>query len=179
METNSTLLYVKNKKGENMANIEEKVENLIKKPIENMGYILYDVQYVKEGQNYFLRVFIEKPNGSIDLNDCETVNNGINDILDTADYIKEQYFLEVSSTGLEKVLRKDEHLKQNIGEKVQVNLFKPIDIPGNKKKEKEVEGILEDINEDEITLKLDNENLVKLERKNISLIKTVFDWNSI
>ena len=90
-----------------MANIEEKVENLLKSTIENLGYNLYDVQYVKEGQNYFLRVFIEKKDGSIDLNDCEKVNNEINDLLDKADYIKEQYFLEVSSTGLEKILRKD------------------------------------------------------------------------
>ena len=162
-----------------MANIEEKVENLLKDIIEKQGYMLYDVQYVKEGPNYFLRIFIEKEEGSIDLNDCEKVNDAINDMLDKANYISEQYFLEVSSTGLEKVLRKDKHLKDNLQNEVQVNLFKPIDIPGNKKKEKEVEGILEDINEDEITLKLDNENLVKLERKNISLIKTVFDWNSI
>ena len=109
-----------------MANIEERVENLIKKPIENLGYILYDVQYVKEGKDYFLRIFIEKNEGSIDLNDCEKVNNEINDLLDKADYIKEQYFLEVSSTGLEKILRKNEHLNQNIGNEIQINLFKSI-----------------------------------------------------
>ena len=162
-----------------MANIEEKIENLLKGTIENLGYMLYDVQYVKEGPNYFLRIFIEKEDGSIDLNDCEKVNDAINDILDSANYIKEQYFLEVSSTGLEKVLRKDKHLKDNFGKEVQVNLFKPIEILGNKKKQKEIQGILKDANENEITLKLDDENLVKLERKNISLIKTVFDWNSI
>ena len=159
-----------------MANIEEKVENLIKKPIENLGYNLYDVQYVKEGPNYFLRVFIEKPNGSIDLNDCEKVNDGINDILDTADYIKEQYFLEVSSTGLEKILRKDEHLKQNIEKEIQVNLFKPIEING--KKTKEIIGILKKFNVEQIEIMQDKEN-IKLDRKNISQIKTVYDWNCI
>ena len=159
-----------------MANIEEKVENLIKKPIENLGYNLYDVQYVKEGPNYFLRVFIEKPNGSIDLNDCEKVNDGINDILDTADYIKEQYFLEVSSTGLEKILRKDEHLKQNVEKEIQVNLFKPIEING--KKTKEIIGILKNFNVEQIEIMKDKET-IKLDRKNISQIKTVYDWNSI
>ena len=159
-----------------MANIEEKVENLIKKPIENLGYNLYDVQYVKEGPNYFLRVFIEKPNGSIDLNDCEKVNDGINDILDTADYIKEQYFLEVSSTGLEKILRKDEHLKQNIEKEIQVNLFKPIEING--KKTKEIIGILKNFNVEQIEIMQDKQT-IKLDRKNISQIKTVYDWNSI
>ena len=164
-----------------MANIEEKVENLLKITIENLGYMLYDVQYVKEGQNYFLRIFIEKENGSIDLNDCEKVNNVINDILDSANYINEQYFLEVSSTGLEKILRKDKHLKENQEKEVQVNLFKPIEVleSKNKKKLKNIQGILVDSNENEITLKLQDEKLLKIERKNISLIKTVFDWDNI
>ena len=168
-----------------MANIEEKVENLIKKPIEDLGYSLYDVQYVKEGQNYFLRIFIEKIDGSIDLNDCEKVNDGINDILDSANYIKEQYFLEVSSTGIEKVLRKDTHLKENIGNEVQVNLFRPIEISVKEKnkekvmKSKEIIGILNDFNQRNIVLKLENEEIINIDRNNISLIKTVFNWDSI
>ena len=155
-----------------MASIEERVENLLQKKIEELGYKLYDVQYVKEGQNYFLRVYIEKENGSIDLNDCEKVNDGINDLLDTADYIKEQYFLEVSSTGVEKVLRKDKHLAENIGVEVEVNLFKPIN------KQKEFVGILENFNDDEITLKV-QENEIKLNRKDISQIKTIYNWDEI
>ena len=167
-----------------MANIEEKVENLIKKPIEDLGYMLYDVQYVKEGQNYFLRVFIEKQDGSIDLNDCEKVNDGINDILDTADYIKEQYFLEVSSTGLEKVLRKDMHLRQNLGNEVQINLFKPIDKQTNvtKKKpniQKEIIGKLQDFNKENIILELEEGKLLNIDRKNISQIKTVYNWDNL
>lgn len=156
-----------------MASIEERVENLIQKKVEELGYILYDVQYTKEGQNYFLRVFIEKNDGAIDLNDCEKVNDGINDLLDTADYIKEQYFLEVSSTGVEKVLRKDKHLKDNIGNEVEIKLFKPIN------KQKEFIGILEDFSEDEITLKLENDENINIDRKDISLIKTTFNWDEI
>ena len=136
-----------------MANIEEKIENLVKQKIEDLGYELYDVQYVKEGQNYILRIFIEKPNGSIDLNDCEKVNDSINDILDSANYIKEQYYLEVSSTGVEKTLRKDKHLRDNIGEEVQISLFKPIDIL--EKKQKEITGGLKDFNEDNIIIQMD------------------------
>ena len=156
-----------------MASIEERVESLIKKKVEDLGYILYDVQYAKEGQNYFLRVFIEKEDGAIDLNDCEKVNDGINDLLDTADYIKEQYFLEVSSTGVEKILRKDKHLKDNIGNEVEVKLFKPIN------KQKEFIGILEDFTENEITLKLENDESINIDRKDISLIKKTFNWDEI
>ena len=110
-----------------MANIEEKIENKVKPIIEDIGYKLYDVQYAKEGKDYFLRIFIEKENGDIDLNDCETVNNAITDVLDEEDYIKEQYFLEVSSTGVEKIIRKERHLEENIGNIITVKLFKPVD----------------------------------------------------
>ena len=159
-----------------MTNLEEKVESLIKEKIENLGYKLYDVQYVKEGQNYYLRVFIEKEKGSIDLNDCEKVNNGINELLDKADYIKEQYFLEVSSTGLEKLLRKDSHLQENIGNEVQVSLYKPIEIL--EKKQKEFTGTIINFNDNEINFKIDNKEIT-IDRKSISQIKTIFDWDSL
>ena len=106
-----------------MANIEQKVENLIEEKIQKIGYELYDVEYAKEGKNYFLRIFIDSPNG-IDLNDCEKVNDAVNEILYKENYIREQYFLEISSPGIERVLRKDKHLEKNIGEEVNVKLFK-------------------------------------------------------
>ena len=168
MEVTSTLLYVN---GGKMASIEERVESLIQKKVEDLGYILYDVQYAKEGQNYFLRVFIEKEDGAIDLNDCEKVNDGINDLLDTADYIKEQYFLEVSSTGVEKVIRKDKHLKENINEIITIKLFKPVE--GTK----ELIGKLKKFDEENLEIELDDESIIPLERKNISLIKKYFDWD--
>ncbi len=149
-----------------MANIEEKVEKLVKEPIEKIGYQLYDVEYSKEGKDYFLRIFIDKEDG-IDLNDCEKVNNEISDILDEANYIKEQYFLEVSSPGIERILRKDRHLEQNIGEEINIKLFKK-----DENGIKEYQGILKNFNQDFITL----ENDIKIERKNISQIKKVYNW---
>lgn len=99
-----------------MANIEEKVEKLVKPHIEKMGYNLYDVEYVKEGKDYFLRIYIDNEKG-IGLTDCEEVTGEINELIDKADYIKETYFLEVSSTGIERILRKDKHLKEAIRRK--------------------------------------------------------------
>ena len=133
------------------------------------------VDYEKEGKDYYLRIIIDKP-GGIDLNDCEKVNNEINDILDEADYIKEQYFLEVSSTGLEKLLRKDSHLQENIGNEVQVSLYKPIEIL--EKKQKEFIGTIINFNDNEINFKIDNKE-VTIDRKSISQIKTIFDWDSL
>ena len=156
-----------------MASIEERVETLIKPTIENIGYDLYDVVYAKEGKNYFLRVFIDKPKG-IDLEDCEKVNNAINDLLDEADYIKEQYFLEVSSPGIERVLKKDRHIEQNIGKEVQVKLFQK-----DEKGKKEYHGILRKFREETITVEITGETdveLIEFERKNIAQIRTTYDW---
>ena len=152
-----------------MANIEEKVENLIKSKVENLGYNLYDVEYIKEGKNYFLRVFIDNEKG-IDLNDCEKVNNEIIDILDEADYIKDAYFLEISSPGIERKIRKDEHLKQAIGKKISVKLFKK-----DENDNKQYEGILEQYDKENIIICKDTEE-IKIERKNISSLNTVYDW---
>lgn len=151
-----------------MPKIEENVETLIMPIIENLGYSLYDVQYVKEGKDNYLRVFIDKKEG-ISLEDCEKVNNAITDILDEKNYIKDQYFLEISSPGIERILRKDKHFKENIGNKVCVKLFKPIE------KEKQLIGTLENFDENNVYINC--ENTVQIDRKNISLIKTVYDWN--
>ena len=149
-------------------NIENKVTELLENIITNLGYDLYDVFYVKEGKDYYLRIVIDKPEG-IDINDCETVNNAINDILDEADYIKEQCFLEVSSPGVERTLRKEKHYESQIGKEIEVKLFKPID------KQKELIGILEEYNDKEITINLGDKN-IKIDLKDIALAKTIFNW---
>ena len=151
-----------------MASIEERVEGLVEKKINDLGYELYDVEYAKEGKDYFIRIFIDKPEG-IDLNDCEKVNDGINDLLDQADYIKEQYFLEVSSPGIERTLRKDKHLEASIDSLVEVKLFKAIE------KQKVIQGILKEFNKESILIEVEEENL-EISRKDISVIKTVYEW---
>ena len=151
-----------------MANIEEKVENLIKSKVEAIGYELYDVLYLKEGKNFILRIVIDNEKG-ISLEDCEKVNNEITDLLDDADYIKEQYFLEVSSPGIERVLRKDWQLKKNIGNKIQISLFKK-DESGFK----EYVGLLKQVEEDNLILEQEGIEY-KVQRKNISQVKTIFE----
>ena len=151
-----------------MANIEEKVEELLKPIITNLGYKLYDIEYAKEAKNYFLRIFIDKENGGIDLEDCEKVNDAITDILDEVNYIKEQYFLEVSSPGIERIIRKDYQLAENIGNNIEIRLFKPIN--GTKIHQ----GILKQYNEEEIIIQ--SESTIGIPRKNISLIKTIYNW---
>lgn len=148
-----------------MASIENKVENLIQEKVEEIGYDLYDVEYVKEGKNYFLRVYIDNEKG-ISLEDCEKVSNEINPLLDEANIIAEQYFLEVSSPGIERVLRKDKHLEKNIGKEVEVKLFKK-DEKGNKS----YTGILNDFSEEKVKIEE-----TEISREDIAQIKTIYNW---
>ena len=172
-----------------MANIEEKVEALLSKTITDLGYELYDVIYEKEAQDYYLRIFIDSPKG-IGLDDCEKVNNEITGLLDEADYIKEQYFLEVSSTGVERALRKDKHFTQNLGKEITINLFKPIQLQekqekeeiekGKKKKNKkasikQLDGILESANSEEIVINIEEKQLT-ISKKDIANVKLKYHW---
>ena len=150
-----------------MAKIEEKVEELVKEKIENLGYELYDVLYIKEGPNRILRIVIDNEKG-ISLEDCEKVNNEIKDIIDEKDYINEQYYLEVSSPGIERLLRKDWQLQKYIGEDVSVKLFKKDD-KGNKN----YIGKLLEVTDNFIKISQNEE--IKIDIKNISQIKTFFN----
>ena len=149
-----------------MAKIEENVETLVKDKIESLGYELYDVLFFKEGPNKILRIVIDNENG-ISLDDCEKVNNEVKDLIDEADLIKEQYFLEISSPGIERLLRKDWQLKKFKGELVEVKLFKK-DENGNKN----YIGELGETTEKELQIKADE--LIKIDRKNIAQVKTVY-----
>ena len=151
-----------------MANIENKVEELLTDIIQNLGYDLYDVIYAKEGRDYYLRIIIDNEKG-INIKDCEKVNDAINDILDEKDFIKDAYFLEVSSPGLERTLRKEKHFLSQIGNKICINLFRPIN------KQKELIGILNKYENNQITIELENETM-QINMKDIVSVKTVFDF---
>ena len=152
-----------------MANIEEKVESLVKKKIEDIGYELYDVLYLKEGKDYTLRIVIDKSDG-ITLSDCEKVNDAITDMLDEADLIKEQYFLEISSPGIERLLRKDWQLKKYIGAEIEIKLFKKDDNGF-----KEYIGTLKDVEDEYLNIQVEENQNYNIYRKDISQVKTVFE----
>ena len=167
-----------------MTKLEQKVEALIKPTIEQLGYSLYDVIYEKEAQDYYLRIFIEYQDSkkSINLEDCEKVNDAISGMLDEADYIKDQYFLEVSSTGVEKHLRKESHFQENLEKQVEVSLFSPIVIEEGRKKEKQIEGSLKGFDAENITIaitvheKQKEEKTLTIPRKHIAKMKLKYQW---
>lgn len=147
-----------------MTALEKKVEDLVRPIIENLGYEVYDVIYQKEGKSNHLIIFIDKEEG-IGLNDCELVNNSITDILDEKDYIKNEYYLEISSPGIERNLRKEEHYISNLGKQIEVHLYKQIE------GRKEIIGKLKEYNEKYLIIE---ETII--EKENIALAKTIYNW---
>lgn len=143
---------------------EQKTEKLLLPIMERTGFELVDVEYVKEGSNYYLRAYIDKE-GGITIDDCELVSRELSDLLDAEDFIPEAYFLEVSSPGLGRQLKKDKDFARSIGEDVEVKLYEPLD------KKKEFEGVLEGFDEATVVLRLSETETVTIPRESIAVIK--------
>lgn len=151
-----------------MTRTEQEYYNIVLPIVEELGYKLYDVLYVKEGADWYLRLFIDSEKG-IDLDDCEKVSNAVGEKLDEVDPIENAYVLEVSSCGLERHLRDEKQFKVAIGKKIEVKLFKAFE------KRKQFEGILKDVLDGKI--KIDSEDKVyELNINDISSAKILYNW---
>ena len=106
--------------------VAERVRGIIEPVAEELGYYLWNVEYVKEGADYILRVTIDNDEG-ITIDDCERMTRAIDPVLDEHDPIEDSYLLEVSSPGIERELTRDDHFALCVGEKVEVRLFAPVD----------------------------------------------------
>ncbi|MBR1572727.1 MAG: ribosome maturation factor RimP [Lachnospiraceae bacterium] len=147
---------------------ENKTEELILPILDRMGFELVDVEYVKEGQDFYLRAYIDKP-GGITINDCVDVSREMNELLDQYDYISDPYIFEVSSPGLGRPLKKDKDLERSIGQDVDIHTYKAID------KQKEFTGMLKSYDKDSIVIEIDG-NDITFNRSDISLIRLAFDF---
>lgn len=134
-----------------MANAAEKVYNLIKATVEDQGVELWDVRFLKEGASWYLRVFIDKPEG-ISIDDCTNVSHAIDPLIDEADPIDISYFLEVCSPGIERELTRPGHFEKAIGKRIKIKLYKAVD------GKKEFSGILNKAGEN-IVLDIDGEQV--------------------
>lgn len=144
--------------------IEATIEEIVSPIVDAKGFEIVDIEYVKEAGEYYLRVFLDKE-GGISLNDCETVSRELSEILDVKDPIKDNYFLEVSSPGLDRPLKKDKDFVRYQGRDVEIKLYKPIN--GSKQFEGELVGLTEDKN---IKVIID-ENEVEFNKKEVALVR--------
>ena len=147
------------------------VRELISPTVAKLGYMLWDVEYVKEGAEMVLRITIDKEEG-IGIDDCEKVHRAIDPLLDEADPIENAYRLEVSSPGIERALTRDEHFDFCLGVEVEAKLFAPYN--GTKT----IRGILNDNNENSLVI-VCGEDAYEIEKSAISKIRTVFNWDEI
>lgn len=146
---------------------EAKTEELLQPIAEKYGVDIYDVEYVKEGSDFYLRAYIDKPEG-VNINDCENVSRVLSDVLDEKDFIQDAYILEVSSPGLGRTLKKDRHLEKSIGQDVELKLYKP------QNGQKEYEGNLIRFDENSITIEAEGE--ITFAREDIAIIKLALDF---
>lgn len=135
--------------------------------IEANNLELVDVEYVKEGSDYYLRIYADKE-GGITIGDCEIVNRAMSDLLDADDFIKDAYILEVSSPGLTRPLKKENDFKRSIGKIVEIKTYTKIDNC------KDFEGELTVYDEETVTILTEDEKELKIARKDISMIRLAF-----
>lgn len=148
---------------------EKKTEELITPLIDAEGFELVDVEYVKEGADWYLRVYIYK-DGGITVNDCEKISRAFNEILDREDYIDDAYIFEVSSPGLLRPLKKDKDYQRNLGKLLEVKLFAPLNGV------KEFEAELKSYDKESATLVMDDDTEVTVKRSEISLIRPAIEF---
>ena len=148
---------------------EAKTEALLLPIVEEKGYEMVDVEYVKEGSNWYLRAFIDMP-GGITINDLEGVSRKLSDLLDEEDFISDAYILEVSSPGLGRPLKKDRDFDRSIGEEIEVHLYRSLN--GNK----QYVGLLESYDKDTITIEDEDGSEIALDRVNVSLVRLTIDF---
>ncbi len=152
--------------------IEATCEELVLPIIEENGFELVDVEYVKEGSNYYLRVYADKPDG-ITIDDCVLVSRALNPKLDAYEKeFKDAYILEVSSPGLLRPLKKDKDFARNLGKMVEIKLFKPL----ADSKVKEFEAELKEFDDKNITVIMEDDEEVQIERSNLALIRLAFEF---
>ena len=151
---------------------EERAEALLAPIVAANGCEIYDVEYVKEGSDWYLRAYIDKPEG-VSIVDCETVSRAFSDQLDQEDLIPDAYILEVSSPGLGRALRKDRHLEKSLGEEVEVKTYKPVE------QHKEFVGILKAFDKETVTIEVESGSETKdmvFAKSDIAIIRLTLDF---
>ncbi|TAH63733.1 MAG: ribosome maturation factor RimP [Gottschalkiaceae bacterium] len=143
--------------------LEDMVTKMVLPILDKYEFELVDLEYTKEGPHFYLKVFIDKP-GGITIDDCQKVSEQLSELLDEKDPIDDNYFLEVSSPGLDRPLKKDKDLEKSIGKDIEISLYKQVD--GKKK----YIGRLTKFDEKSILISDEKENIIEIDREIISKI---------
>ncbi|PKM48711.1 MAG: ribosome maturation factor RimP [Firmicutes bacterium HGW-Firmicutes-6] len=146
------------------------LEELTTPVVESLGYELTDLTFEKQGKDWCLTLFIDSETG-ISLDDCEIVSRQIGELLDETDPIEQSYFLEVSSPGMDRPLKKEKHFLSNLDKKIAIHLFAPLD------GKKDIEGVLKSYTAAELTLELETGEMLTLENSKIAKANRLDELN--
>ena len=148
---------------------EQKAESILLPIVASLRFGLVDVEYVKEGSNWYLRAYIDKE-GGITVDDCEVVSRAFSDKLDEEDFIEEAYIMEVSSPGLGRPLKKEKDYARSMGKELEIRTYRAI------QKEKEFYGILKAYDDNSVTISRDDGTEMVFQKADIALIRLAFDF---
>lgn len=148
---------------------EQRTEELLLPILEELGFELVDVEYVKEGGTMYLRAYIDKE-GGITVDDCEKVSRRMNDLLDIEDYIEESYIFEVSSPGLGRPLKKEKDYIRSMGKELEIRTYRAVN------REKEFYGILKAYDADTVTIVTEDGEELTFAKADIALIRLALDF---
>ena len=140
-----------------------RVRELLEPLAAEAGYILWDVEYVREGDQRFLRIFLDKETG-VDINDCEAISRAVDPLLDEADPIAESYHFEVCSAGIERALKRPSDFEKFMGSLIMVKLYRP------KNGIKEIPGILRGYEDGRVTVEYAGDRIT-LEKSEVALVR--------
>ncbi len=148
---------------------EEKAAALLEPIVQEQGFELVDVEYVKEGGTWYLRAYIDKE-GGITIDDCELVSRAFSDVLDREDFIEDSYIMEVSSPGLGRPLKKEKDYERSMGKELEIRTYRAVD------GQKEFYGILTAYDSNSVTVKEENGEEKTFRKNEIALIRLAFDF---
>ena len=155
--------------GSRREEIESRTEALLIPILDEAGFELVDLEYVREAGTWYLRAYIDKE-GGITVDDCELVSRALEKHLDEEDYIPDAYILEVSSPGLGRPLRKEKDYVRSVGKRLEIRTFRPVE------HEKEFYGVLKRYDADTVTIETDEGREMSFDRKDLALIRLAFDF---
>jgi len=158
-----------------MSKITEEVEKLVSPIVNDLELELVDIEFVKEGRDWFLRVYIDTPEGNIDIEQCALVSERLSEELDRTDPIPQNYFLEVSSPGAERPLKKEEDFRKAVGQYVYIKTYEPINGM------KEFEGYLLSYGPDaaEVEIRIKTRKLqVAIDKEKIAFARLAIDFSA-
>lgn len=148
---------------------EQKAEEMLLPITDTQGFELVDVEYVKEGQTWYLRAYIDKEEG-ITVNDCESVSRAFSEQLDTNDFIEGAYIMEVSSPGLGRPLKKEKDYIRSMGKELELRTYRAVD------KQKEFYGVLTAYDDNSVTIELEDGSKKTFQKNELALIRLAFDF---